>query len=250
MTARSPLIGLPACIQEANDVTWHAVKEQYIRGVLAAGGVPVLLPAIGPQSDLAELLRRLDGLLLPGSSSNVEPAHYDGPPSRPGTLHDAKRDATTLPLIRAALGDGLPLLAICRGHQELNVALGGTLHQNVHELPGKRDHRSAPGRPNEIRYGPAHAVKLTGLLAELAGAGESQVNSLHAQAIDRLAPGLVVEATSPDDVIEAVRVDGSSGFAIGVQWHPEWSIGRDRFSGAIFARFGAAARDRAVKRHR
>lgn len=248
MTAHSPLIGLPACIQETDDVTWHAVKEQYIRAVLAAGGVPVLLPAIGPQADIAELLRRLDGLLLPGSSSNVEPAHYAGPPSRPGTLHDRKRDATTLPLIRAALGEGLPLLAICRGHQELNVALGGTLHQNVHELPGKRDHRSAPGRPNEIRYAPVHAVRLSGLLAELAGAGESQVNSLHAQAIDRLAPGLVVEALSPDSVIEAVRVEGAPGFALGVQWHPEWSVDSDRLSGAIFARFGAAARDRATKK--
>lgn len=248
MTARSPLIGLPACIQETDDVTWHAVKEQYVRAVLAVGGVPVLLPAIGPQSDIAELLRRLDGLLLPGSSSNVQPTHYDGPPSRPGTLHDARRDATTLPLIRAVLGEGLPLLAICRGHQELNVALGGTLHQNVHELPGKRDHRSAPGRPNEIRYAPAHSVRLSGLLAELAGASESQVNSLHAQAIDRLAPGLTVEALSPDSVIEAVRVDAAPGFALGVQWHPEWSVASDRLSGAIFARFGDAARDRAARK--
>lgn len=244
----APLIGLPACIQESDDVTWHAVKEQYIRGVLAAGGVPVLLPAIGADSDIAELLRRLDGLLLPGSSSNVEPAHYDGSPSRPGTLHDAKRDATTLPLIRAALGAGLPLLAICRGHQELNVALGGTLHQNVHELPGKDDHRSPRGRPNAERYAPVHPVRLSGLLADLTGATEAKVNSLHAQAIDRLAPGLAVEAMAPDDVIEAVRVDQAPGLALGIQWHPEWSIASNPLSGAIFARFGAAARDYAARK--
>jgi putative glutamine amidotransferase len=245
---RAPLIGLPACIQATPDVTWHAVKEQYIRGVLAAGGVPVLLPAIGPAVDIAELLRRLDGILLPGSSSNVEPAHYEGPPSRPGTLHDVKRDTTTLPLVRAALAAGLPLLAICRGHQELNVALGGTLHQNVHELPGKRDHRAAPGPSNEIRYAPAHPVRLSGWLADLAGATDSKVNSLHAQAIDRVAPGLVVEAVAPDDVIEAVRVDGATAFALGVQWHPEWSIATDRLSEAIFARFGAATRDHAARK--
>lgn len=241
--SRAPLIGLPACIQEDSSVTWHAVKEQYVRAVLAAGGVPVLLPAIGGDTDIPELLRRLDGLLLPGSSSNVEPKQYSGPAARAGTLHDTRRDATTLPLIRAAIAAGLPLLAICRGHQELNVALGGTLHQNVQELPGKRDHRAPEAPSREIRYAPAHDVRLTGFMAELAGKTESRVNSLHAQAIDRLGRDLVIEATSPDDVIEAVRVDGAPGFALGVQWHPEWSIATDALSGALFARFGAAARD-------
>lgn len=244
--AAAPLIGLPACVQESDDVTWHAVKEQYVRGVLAAGGVPVLLPAIGPELDLGEVLRRLDGLLLPGSSSNVDPARYDGAPSRPGTLHDARRDATTLPMIRMAVAAGLPLLAICRGHQELNVALGGTLHQNVHELPGVQDHRAPAVAQREVRYGPAHAVRLTGFMAELAGAAESTVNSLHAQAIDRPAPGLVVEAVATDGVIEAVRVAGTPAFALGVQWHPEWSVASDRLSGAIFARFGDAARAHAA----
>ncbi|MBV8534009.1 MAG: gamma-glutamyl-gamma-aminobutyrate hydrolase family protein, partial [Alphaproteobacteria bacterium] len=139
---------------------------------------------------------------------------------------------------------------LCRGHQELNVALGGTLHQNVHELPGKRDHRAPPDQPNEIRYAPVHPVRLKagGLLAGFASSLEVQVNSLHAQAIDRPAPGLVVEAVAYDDVIEAVRLTGAPGFALGVQWHPEWSIASSPFSAAIFAAMGAAARDYARRR--
>ncbi len=246
----APLIGVTACIRTITPRgPFHSVSDKYIRAVTEGiGGIPVIVPALGPDGEAAALLPRLHGLLLTGSPSNVEPHHYEGEPSRPGTLHDAQRDATTLPLIRLAVAEAVPILGLCRGHQELNVALGGTLHQNVHELPGKRDHRAPPDQPNEIRYGPAHPVRLAsgGLLRDLGGEAEIVVNSLHAQAIDRPAPGLLVEAVSNDDVIEAVRLTNAPGFVLGVQWHPEWSIATSRFSAAIFASFAAAARERAA----
>lgn len=250
-SASAPLIGVTACIRSLGRGPVHSVNEKYIRAVTEGiGGLPVIIPALGSGDDIAAVIARLDGILLTGSPSNVEPHHYGGTPSRPGTLHDPRRDSTTLPLIRMAVAAGLPILALCRGHQELNVALGGTLHQNVHELPGKRDHRAPPDQPNEIRYAPAHPVRLQrgGLLAGFTSELEVQVNSLHAQAIDRPAAGLVVEAVSSDDVVEAVRLAGSPGFGLGIQWHPEWSIATSPFSAAIFAAMGNATRDYASAR--
>ncbi|MBV8536157.1 MAG: gamma-glutamyl-gamma-aminobutyrate hydrolase family protein [Alphaproteobacteria bacterium] len=249
----APLIGVTACIRTiAPRGPFHSVSEKYIEAVTAGvKGIPVIVPALGDAGEAASLIPRLDGLLLTGSPSNVEPHHYDGEPSRPGTLHDPQRDATTLPLIRLAVTEGVPVLGLCRGHQELNVALGGTLHQNVHELAGKRDHRAPRDQPNEIRYAPAHKIRLApgGLLRELAGETETIVNSLHAQAIDRPAPGLVIEAESCEDgVIEAVRLPDAPSLVLGIQWHPEWSIATSRLSAAIFARFAAAARQRAAKK--
>lgn len=252
MTVAAPLIGVTACARAGERHVFHSVAAQYVRAVTdGAAGIPLIIPALGPGTDVAALIETFDGILLTGSPSNVEPHRYGGPPSRDGTLHDAARDETTLPLIRAAIDHGVPLLALCRGHQELNVALGGTLHQNVHELPGKRDHRGRKVPSNEERYGYAHTVELTsgGMLARLAGQQKVQVNSLHAQAIDRIAPGLAIEAVSSDDgVIEAVRVTAAKSLALGVQWHPEWHIATDTLSRAIFSRFGDAARLRAARR--
>ena len=169
-----------------------------------ADAVPIMIPPMG-EASLA-VLDRLDGLLLPGSPSNVHPSHYDGGDSLTPDHHDLERDATTLRLIREALARGMPLLAICRGIQELNVALGGTLHQKVHEVPERMDHRPGPGTIDE-KYAPQHLVFLSGQLARIVGSTKILVNSLHGQAIDALAPGLVVEAHAPDDTIEAVRVE-------------------------------------------
>lgn len=246
-----PLVGVPCCVREQNGHPNHIVGDKYVRAVAeAAGSLPLAIPALGPAIDVADLAARLDGLLVTGSPSNVEPRHYGGEPSREGTLHDPARDATTLPLIRAVLERDVPVLAICRGIQELNVALGGTLHQNVHEVAGREDHRSRKERPIEGRYAhDQHRVSLApgGLLRSLAGAEEVWVNSLHAQGIDRPAPGLAIEAVAPDGQIEAVRVPGRS-FAIGVQWHPEFAVLSHDFSHALFQAFGAAARARARTR--
>ena len=245
-----PAIGIPSCAREIRETPFHVVGAKYIRAVSeAAGGLPLLIPAFGAAVDPGELIARFDGLLITGSPSNVEPHHYDGEPSAEGTLHDAERDATTLPLLRAALAAGLPMLAICRGIQELNVAMGGTLHQRVHEVPGRLNHRSPPGTMEEKYAHQAHSVALTpgGFLERLAGAREITVNSLHSQGIDRMAPGLIVEAMAPDGQIEAVRASGAS-FAIGVQWHPEFRVMQNPVSLALFSAFGDACRARAAGR--
>lgn len=245
---RKPLIGIPADRRLLGNHWFHCIGEKYIRAVAeAAGATPVLVPSLGGEHDLDWIVERCDGVLLTGSPSNVEPHRYAGPPSEPGTWHDPERDETTLPLIPMALKAGLPLLAICRGHQELNVALGGTLHQKVHEVPGYSNHREDPAQPVDVQYGPAHEVELLagGLFEQLAGGARTiRVNSLHSQGIDRLAPGLEVEARAPDGVIEAVRVRDAARFAVGVQWHPEWKAMDNDFSRALFAAFGDAARHR------
>ena len=238
------VVGIPACNKLIDGMPRHENPARYSIAVLGgAGALPVLIPPLG-EAQLG-LLDRLDGLLVPGSPSNVHPSQYDGGDSATPDSHDPERDHTTLPLLRAAIERGMPVLAICRGIQELNVALGGTLHQKVHDLPGRRDHRGGSGTMEE-RYGPKHTIALTGRLGALLGAAEITVNSLHGQAIDRLAPGLAVEAVAPDGTIEAVRVEYASGFAFGVQWHPEWRYADDPASVALFAAFGQACRDYAA----
>lgn len=236
-----PFVGIPSCLRVVNERVFHGVNERYPSAVLdAAGCLPVLIPAIGSRVDVCVLLDRLDGLLLTGSPSNVHPSHYGAEPSHPEILHDPERDATTLPLIREAIRRDLPILAICRGIQELNVALGGTLHQRVHEVPGRFNHRSRKGSPDGP-YGPAHSVNLTagGLLTSLAGATEVMVNSLHSQGIDCPAPRLRVEAIAPDGQIEAVSLP-EARFVVGVQWHPEYKALGNPFSTALFSAFAEA----------
>lgn len=231
---------------------FHCVGEKYINAVaLGADAVPVIIPSLGDALNHGELLDSFDGILLTGSPSNVEPTRYSGPASDPGTLHDSQRDATTLPLIPRVVQSGLPLLAICRGFQEMNVAFGGTLWQKLHEVDGYRNHREDAGAPLDEQYGPAHAVELIsgGLLQELAGQDHLVVNSLHSQGVQTLGRGLSVEARSPDGVIEAFRVKGAPSFALAVQWHPEWKFQDNSFSRALFAAFGKAAREHAM-RHR
>ncbi len=238
-----PLIGVPCCQVETPNLPDHRVGEKYITAVLSFGGLPVLIPALGDRLDLERLLERLDGVLLTGSPSNVEPRHYQGEASRAGTQHDTARDATTLPLIRLAIDRGLPLFGICRGFQELNVALGGTLHQNVHEVPGRLDHRSRKDVDFNAKYNIAHAVNVTpgSLLARWTNQERFLVNSLHAQGIDKPAPGLTVEAVADDGTIEAVSYRGR-GFVYAVQWHPEWPDPKAPISAALFNAFAEATR--------
>jgi putative glutamine amidotransferase len=245
MRARKPVIGVPADRRLLGSHWFHCVGEKYLAAIVeAADAVPIVVPAFGERLELEVLLERCDGVLLTGSPSNVEPHHYDGPASAPGTWHDPQRDATTLPLIPRAVAAGLPLLAICRGFQELNVAYGGTLHQHLHEIPGFLVHKEDETLPLEAQYAPAHEVRLVpgGAFARIAGREVIRVNSLHSQGIDRLGTGLVAEGRAPDGVIEAVRVAGAPGFALAAQWHPEWQATKNDFSKALFAAFGDAAR--------
>jgi putative glutamine amidotransferase len=250
MRVAKPFIGIPADRRMLGKHWFHAVGEKYIAAVAqAADATPVLIPAMGDTLDLAALLERFDGLLLTGSPSNVEPHHYEGPPSDPGTLHDPERDATTLPLIPAAVAAGIPVLGLCRGFQEMNVAYGGTLWQKLHES-GYSDHREDLGDPLDVQYGPAHEVVLEpgGVLRSFADSDRIVVNSLHSQGVQKLAPGLAVEARAPDGVIEAFRVAQAPTFALAVQWHPEWHVMSNSFSRALFAAFGSASRRRADQR--
>jgi putative glutamine amidotransferase len=251
MQSSKPLIGIVADRRMLGRHPFHCVGEKYIEAVVrGADAIPLLIPALGEAAGMDRLLPVLDGVLLTGSVSNVEPHHYVGPASAPGTPHDPARDATTLPLIRQLVRQGVPLLAICRGFQEMNVAFGGTLWQKIHEVDGYSDHREDLQAELDVQYGPSHDVELTagGVLHDLAGTAHVKVNSLHSQGVQQLAPGLLVEARAPDGVIEAFRAADAASFALAVQWHPEWKFQDNPLSRALFAAFGEAARARASRR--
>lgn len=230
----------------------QTVGEKYIRAVIdGAGCLPLLIPSLLPAIDLRAMLAELDGLLLTGAYSNIEPHRYSEEPSWEGNLHDPVRDATTLELVPLAIDMKIPVLAVCRGLQEVNVALGGTLHQKVHETPGFMDHRENKDAALDVQYGPRHEIDLTpgGLLARIAGSNVAMVNSLHGQGIRTLAPGCVVEARARDGLIEAIRLDAPEPFLLGVQWHPEWKVRENPFYLGIFQAFAAACRERAATRN-
>jgi len=246
-----PVVGIPADRRQLDPHPFHMVGEKYATAIRdGADALPFLVPALGDSIDAAAVLQHVDGILLTGSASNVEPHHYNGEPSKPGTLHDPHRDETTLPLIELALEKGVPVFALCRGFQELNVVLGGTLHQHVHEVEGYHIHNENPDDPLDVQYGPSHEVHLVegGLLRDLAGTDTVTVNSVHSQGVARLADGVSVEAVADDGLIEGFRVDGAKSFALAVQWHPEWKVTEDSFSMAIFKAFGDACRQFASRR--
>ena len=224
------------------------VGEKYVAAIRdGAEALPLLIPVLEPPLAIDALLASADGFLFTGSPSNVSPHHYGGASPREGVLLDRKRDSTTLPLLKAAIESGVPVLCLCRGFQELNVAFGGSLHQHVEEIEGRLDHRENKNANLDVQYGPAHDVRVTdgGLLSRLFGPTSFKVNSLHAQGIDRLAPPLHADAVAPDGTVEAVSMPGTKGFLLGLQWHPEWRWRENETSRAIFAAFGAALRNRA-----
>ncbi len=256
-----PLIGVSGELKDFNGFDMQSAGHKYVFSVVEGfGGMPVILPAFGDVEangfySVAELVDRLDGIVLTGGRSNVEPHHYGGEPFRPETYRDPVRDATTLGLVRSAVARSVPLLGICRGIQEINVAFGGTLHPYLWEVEGKRDHRMPQTDVLEDRFAPRHPVHLTPggyfeRIANAAGLGDEEivVNSLHGQAIDRLADGLVAEALSEDGVIEGVSMPGAADFVVGVQWHAEFRVTNHPFNHALYGEFGAAAKRRASTR--
>jgi putative glutamine amidotransferase len=223
---------------------YHALGRKYADAVrLGADCLPLLVPTGGAR-ELLPYLELADGIMLTGSPANVHPSHFGQDLRDPSLPLDQERDSVTLPLVRMAVERGIPLLAICRGLQEINVAMGGTLHQAIHEVPGKRDHREDPTLALEDQYGPAHDVNIVpeSHLLHIVGQPGISVNSLHGQGIDLLAPGLVAEAVAPDHVIEAVRIAAHPGFSLGLQWHPEWKVMDNPISVRIFQAFGEACR--------
>lgn len=248
---RAPLVGLPTDRRMIGAHPFHCVGEKYINAaVVAAGALPLLVPCLQPALDWPALLDELDGLILTGSPSNIEPHHYSDEASYEGNLHDPSRDANTLGLVRAAITHKVPVLALCRGLQEVNVALGGSLHQKVHEVDGYADHREDKDATLDVQYGTAHPVHLSegGLLRRLAGSAEAMVNSLHGQGIRRVGEGLLVEATAADGLVEAVRLDSPDTFLLAVQWHPEWKVAENPFYLALFEAFATACRQRMNQR--
>jgi len=254
-TTAPPLICVSANAMEATHRRHlvHATGERNVQSLLKmVDCIPVLLPPVGAAVDVVELVSRMDGFVLTGGRANVEPHHYDGPAFPADEIVDPGRDALVLPLVRACIAARVPVFGICRGIQEINVALGGSLHYRIHHLSGKNDHRRPQDddvTPEEV-YRLNHMVKLTagGLFQSLTGCDEMMVNSLHGQGVDRLGEGLVVEATSPDGVIDGLRFHDDTQFIVGVQWHAEWQPEKHALSGALYAAFGEAARARAALR--
>lgn len=248
---RQPLIAVSTDVRQFENYTWHAAPQQYLEAALSTAGVlPVLVPSFGDRLDLQTLLASVDGVMVTGSKSNVHPSLYGGEASEANGPYDEARDATTLPLIRLAIERGVPLLAICRGIQELNVALGGTLATEIQEQEGILDHRAPVSDLQDERFAIRQpvAIKPGTCLAGVFGAGEIMVNSVHRQAVGRLGERLQVEAAAHDGTVEAVSVIGARAFAVGVQWHPEYWAKTDDASARIFRAFGDAVRDHAAGR--
>ena len=250
-----PVVLVPACNRMLGQHPFHVAGKKYIDAVRLAGCQPLIIPS-AELGEIDALLDLADGVLLTGSPSNVHPRHFGE------DVHDAKlpldpeRDDWTLPLIPRVLERGIPLFAICRGFQETNVALGGTLHQAVQEVAGRHDHRGGSSASAELQYGLAHEVEVMpgGVLEATLGAASSiEVNSVHGQGVNRLADGLRVEARAPDGLVEAFSMPRAAGFNLGVQWHPEWQAASNPVSMRLIERFGAACRsfrDRHREPHR
>ena len=254
--SQAPLVLVPSCQRVLGRHPFHVVGQKYVDAIRLAGAVPLMVPGASP-GELSTLLEVIDGVLLTGSPSNVHPSHFDEDVLDEQLPLDPVRDAWTLPLIRAAIDRGIPLLGICRGLQETNVALGGSLHQAVQAQPGHMDHRSNEALPVAEEYGLSHEVTLQpgGVLEPLLRGldvrqgDEVMVNSLHGQGVKRLAPGLRVEARAPDGVVEAFSKPGG-GFNLCLQWHPEWLAASNPVSLRIFEAFGQACREHRAQRDR
>ena len=239
----SPIIAIPADTREMDGYNWHATPHQYVNAIVkGTKATAIIIPALLEGNDIDSILDRVDGVMISGSRSNVHPSLYGGDESESNGPYDRARDKTSMELIRRTIDRGIPLLAICRGIQELNVALGGTLATEIQDKPGNWDHRrpDAPTRDGMFVIRQKVTVKEGSCIAGVLGAGEFSVNSLHRQAIGEAAPRLAVEALADDGTIEAVSVIDAKNFAIGVQWHPEYWVESDATSARLFKAFGEA----------
>lgn len=244
----TPLVLVSACQRQRDGHAGFWVDRKYLDAVRLAGAEPWIVADAMPQ-DIPALLDRADGVLLTGSSSNIEAHHYGEAAVDAAQPTDPLRDAWTLPLVREASARGIPLFGICRGLQEINVALGGSLQQALAPQPGGTQH-CIDDSDIERLYAAAHRVDVLpdGLLQQLLGPASFDVNSIHMQGIARLAPGLRPEAHAPDGLIEAFSCASSPGFILAVQWHPEWQAARNPVSHRLLQAFGEACRHRRANR--
>jgi len=224
-------------VHAAGHINSSAVAE-------VAGCVPLIVPTDPRFVSVADLLSICDGFLLTGGRPNVHPAEYGEPETPAHGEFDRNRDAITLPLIRACVESGQPFLGICRGFQEVNVAMGGSLHPEIRDLPGRMNHRMPPDAVIEDQFAPRHAVRFTegGVFHRLLGAPEVMTNTLHGQGIARPGSRIVIDGQAPDGTPEAIYVADAPGFTLSVQWHPEWNATNDPVSRPLFTAFGDAVR--------
>ncbi|MFM5620175.1 gamma-glutamyl-gamma-aminobutyrate hydrolase family protein [Aeromonas veronii] len=244
---RKPVVLMTMGAQPRNGHAYQVMTHKYIMPLVEISGcVPLLVPTCCGTADLEQYLDLADGIYLSGAGSNIDPALYGQENLTPEKQQDRDRDLFDLPLIKGALARGLPILGICRGMQEINVALGGDIHQKVYNEPGYDDHREDADDPVDEQYGPSHQIKLLpgSWFAELMGEEQIPVNSLHGQGINRLGNGLEPLAHAEDGLIEALHAPALSSFLLAVQWHPEWKANENPHSIKIFQAFGDACRQR------
>lgn len=238
-----PWVGLCSDRKEDAPHYFYVVGEKYVKAVAdGANCLPVNIPALGADIDADAYLDGLDGILFTGAHSNLDPSYYGADNIEANPLRDPGRDATNMALIKAAMARKIPILAICRGFQEINASLGGTLLQEVHNVEGRLDHREDKTAPVDVQYGPAHGMTLSeGGKLEALGLGlEQQVNSIHGQGVDQLADSLKLEGIAPDGQIEAYSLDSNDQYLLALQFHPEWKVTENPFYLAIFKQFGEA----------
>ncbi len=246
--SRIPVVGVPNCRYEIDGMNYDCTQHKYLAALYhSAKVIPLQIPLFGEELDIDAILENVDGIMLTGSPSNIHPRHYEAITQQPEFSLDVERDATIFPLIKPTIERGIPLFAICRGIQELNVALDGSLHSALNLVGSFIEHREDKNLAVAQRYNVAHKLKLVsgGQLHKLLDVDSIAVNSLHNQGIKKLGDDLIAEAHAEDGLIEAVSVAGSESFAIGVQWHPEWQSTENSVSTAIFSGFGKACYERA-----
>jgi putative glutamine amidotransferase len=251
MSNSIPLVGLPADTYENSGFLFHSLGDKYVRALAEVSHVlPLMIPSMIDVLNLDALLEHFDGIMMTGAVSNVHPPHYGETASSDHEPYDHNRDGSTLKLIRAVVDRGIPLFCICRGFQELNVVMGGSLETELQRREGRLDHRAPKSDDTDVRYAPRHAINITkgGMLERILGKSETMVNTIHRQGVKTLGEGLNVEAVAPDGVIEAVSVKGAKSFAFGTQWHPEYKAAQNPDSVKLFRAFGDAVRAHARQR--
>ncbi|SIS99488.1 putative glutamine amidotransferase [Roseivivax lentus] len=241
-----PVIGIITNHHLINDqYAAHAGGSMNSEAVSQVSGcLPLLVPADPSVVALDELLEVCDGFLLTGGRPNVHPEEYGEPATEAHGDFDRDRDAITLPLVRACVERGQPVFGVCRGFQEMNVAMGGTLYPEIRDLPGRMNHRMPPDGTLEEKFALRHKVAFTegGVFHRLLGAREVMTNTLHGQGIKSPGRRVVIDGHAPDGTPEATYIEGAPGFTLAVQWHPEWQAGNDPVSRPLFEAFGEAAR--------
>ncbi|MGL5326594.1 MAG: gamma-glutamyl-gamma-aminobutyrate hydrolase family protein [Aeromonas sp.] len=246
-TNRKPVVLMTMGAQPRNGHAYQVMTHKYIMPLVEISDcVPLLVPTCCGTDDLDQYLDLADGVYLSGAGSNIDPALYGQENLTPEKQQDRDRDLFDLPLIKRALARGLPILGICRGMQEINVALGGDIHQKVYTEPGYDDHREDADDPVDEQYGPSHQIELLpgSWFADLMEAEQIPVNSLHGQGLNRLGDGLEPLAHAEDGLVEAIHAPALSPFLLAVQWHPEWKASENPHSIKIFQSFGDACRRR------